>query len=85
MQSKDLPVRKPKLLRSPVQKGNFNSRSKLLNLVNSLENCRKFRKNANSILLDPLWKIQQLLLYSHSLILDIFSMKNMNVKNLDLP
>jgi hypothetical protein len=45
----------------------------------------KIEKNAKPIFLDSWCRVLQLLLYSPGLILDIFSMKNRNVKNLDLP
>jgi hypothetical protein len=50
--------------------------------------CRKsykIQKIAKQVLLDSWWKILQLLLFSHVLILDIFNMKNRIVKYLDLP
>jgi hypothetical protein len=62
----------------------FNSVADLQKLVKGVENRRKFRKFQNHFL-DSWWKILQLLLYSHGLILGILSMKNRNVKNLDLP
>jgi hypothetical protein len=58
--------------------------SNLLNLVKSLENRRKFKKNANSIFLDSWWGELQLLLYSLRLFPNIVGMKNRNVKNQDL-
>jgi hypothetical protein len=85
LQTRGMVVTFPIFVGSPVQKGIFTSICKLLKLVKYVENHKKFKKNANSILLDSLWKILQLLLYSHSLILYCFNMKNRNVKNLDLP
>jgi hypothetical protein len=51
VQTRGIVVKVEKLLGAPAQKNIFNSITLLSNLIKSLENRRKFGKNANSILL----------------------------------
>jgi hypothetical protein len=58
-------------------------------LLQKLVKCVEIRRKLRKLKTKFCWirgkKILQLLLYSHGLILDILSIKNRNVKNLDLP
>jgi hypothetical protein len=82
--TRDISVNSWEVPGTPVQKWISNRIVVLQNLVKFVENRRKKQKNANSILLDSLWRILQHLLFLPELVPDRFYMKNRNVENLDL-
>jgi hypothetical protein len=72
------------LVGSSVQIGNFNSKRDIVVTCKIPRKSQEDQKIANSILLGSWWGELQLLSDSPSMFRDIFSMKNRNVKNLDL-